>query len=128
MKLSEIKGNDDQLDEILPVIGAVGAGLARGAAAAGGMLARGAAKVGSMAAQGIAKGATKAAGALGNLAAKGAGNLAAKAGAGNVADPAQLAQQKAEVDGQKKELQQAIQLKQKEILDLQKQMAELSKV
>ena len=61
---------EEQLDEILPAVAAVGAGLARGAMAAGGALARGAGAV----ARGVGSAATSLARGAGNMA-RGAGGV-----------------------------------------------------
>ena len=65
-----IKDDYQQVDELAPVVAALGGAIARGAAAAGGALARGAATAGSK----IAQGATN----LGGKVAQGASNLGSK--------------------------------------------------
>jgi len=70
---------EEQLDEILPAVAAVGAGLARGAMAVGGLAARGAMAAGGALARGagaVARGVGSAATSL----ARGAGNMARGAG------------------------------------------------
>jgi len=77
------EGNDEELDEILPLIGAVGGVLARGAAAGAGALGRGAAAAGRGIAQGakavgrgVVKGAGKVANAVGDIAGQAAAGVA----------------------------------------------------
>lgn len=77
------EGNDEELDEILPLIGAVGGALARGAAAGVGALGRGAAAAGRGLAQGalavgrgVVKGAGKVANAVGDIAGQAAAGVA----------------------------------------------------
>ena len=100
MKLSE-RGTDHQLDELLPAIG--GAAKAVGGAIGGAV--KGAAAIG------------KAMGGIGS------------AMAGVAQDPqvqAKLAaQQMADIQAKKKEIQDTIKAKQKEIADLQKQLSQL---
>jgi hypothetical protein len=75
------EGEDEELDEILPLIGAVGGALARGAAAGVGALGRGAAVVGRGLVQGakaVGRGVVKGAG----LAANAVGDVAGQAAAG----------------------------------------------
>jgi hypothetical protein len=103
MKLSDLKENDQQLDELLPALGAVAGGVARGAAALGGAA--------------LARGTTPAAGSAVNQAASGL--------AGGGMDPAQAAQAVKDRQEQKKVIQQQIQAKQKELDDLRKQLATL---
>ena len=54
MRLTDLKENDEQLDEFLPAIGAAVGGIARGAAAVGGAALKGAQAVGGAVAKGIA--------------------------------------------------------------------------
>ena len=103
MKLSDLKENDQQLDELLPALGAVAGGVARGAAALGGAA--------------LARGTTPAAGSAVNQAASGL--------AGGGMDPAQAGQAVKDRQEQKKVIQQQIQAKQKELDDLRKQLATL---
>jgi hypothetical protein len=73
-----IKDDYQQVDELAPVVAALGGAIARGAAAAGGALARGAATAGSKIAQGAST--------AGSKIAQGASNLGSKfvQGANNV--------------------------------------------
>jgi hypothetical protein len=87
MKINEIICERQQVNEFLPLIGAIGTGLARGAAALGGAAARGLGALGSAAldaggaaAKTIGTAAVDAGGAI----AKGAGNVATRAGTGIV--------------------------------------------
>lgn len=116
MKLSDLKENDEQLDEILPAIGAAVGGIARGAAAVGGAALRG----GAALAKGVGSAVTQGAKAIGQAAGQAASGLA-----GGGMDPAQAAMAKKEHDAQKKEIQDAIKQKQQELTDLQKQLAQL---
>ena len=95
MKLSDLKENDRQIDELLPALGAVGSAAA-GAAKAVGSAIGGAAKT---AATGLA--------AQGQM------------------DPAQAAMAAKDRNEQKKQIQDAIKQKQQEIADLQKQLTQL---
>lgn len=123
MRLSDLKENDKKLDEILPVIGAVAGGVARGAAALGGAALRG----GAALARGVGSAVAKGAQAVGNTVAKGAqaAGQAATGLAGGGMDPAQAAAEKKERDDQKKQVQDAIKAKQQELADLQKQLTQL---
>ena len=58
MKLSEIS-EDQQLDELLPALGAIGGAVAKGAAAASGKIAQGAQQLGTKAVQGAQQLGTK---------------------------------------------------------------------
>ncbi len=128
MRLKDLKENDQQLDEILPVLGAVAAGVGRVAAGAGQAAVRGAQAAGGAVVRGVSR--------LGQAVGKGlqtaaqkttqAAGQAAQAGlAGGQMDPAQAAQAKKDHDEQKKQIQDAIKEKQAEISDLQKQLAQL---
>jgi hypothetical protein len=101
MKLSDLKENDAQLDEILPALGAVGSaigGAARGAASAIGGAVKGAAGQVGQAMSGLA---------------------------GGGMDPTQAAQASKDQQEQKKQIQDAIKQKQAELADLQKQLAQI---
>lgn len=105
MKLSDLKENDQQLDELLPAIGQAVGGIARGAAAVGGKIAQGVKAVGSavgQAAQGFQAGL-----------------------AGGGMDPAQAAQAKKDRDEQKKQIQDQITQTEQQLSDLRKQLAQL---
>lgn len=95
MKLTDLKENDRQLDELLPALGAVGSAIG-GAAKAVGSAIGGAVKT---AATGLA--------APGQM------------------DPAQAAQAVKDRQEQKKQIQDAIKAKQQELADLQKQLTQL---
>lgn len=116
MRLSDLKENDEQLDEILPAI-AAGAGLAaRTALGVGGAALRGAGSA-------IAKGAQ----AVGSAVKSGAQAVgqAASGLAGGQTDPAQAAAVAKERTEQKKQIQDAIKQKQQELADLQKELTAL---
>ena len=85
MRLQEITSTTEQqqLDEILPVLGAVAGGVARGAAALGGAALRGGAALAKGVGGAVSQGA------------KAVGNVASQAGAmaGGQADPAAQAQE-----------------------------------
>jgi hypothetical protein len=115
MKLSDLKENDKQLDEILPAIGAAVGGIARGAATVGSAAVKGAQAVGGA----VAKGAQ----AVGNAAVKGAQAVSGLAG-GNM-DPAQAAAAAKERIDQKKQVQDQIKQTEQQLNDLRKQLAEL---
>ena len=129
MRLKDLKEHDEQLDEILPVIGAVAAGAARvGAGAAravgSGVKAAGSA-LGRAAAAGVQKGGQMVAN-LGKKMATTAGGQAAASGlAGGGMDPAQAAAEKKQHDEDKRAIQAAIKEKQAEIAELQKQLASI---
>ncbi len=124
MRLSDLKENDKQLDEILPVIGAVGGAVARAAVPA---IARGAAALGSAALRGGAALARGAGSAISQGAkAIGQGVTQAASGlAGGGMDPAQAAMAAKERNDQKKQIQDAIKQKQQELADLQKELTAL---
>jgi hypothetical protein len=149
MRLNEIASNDKQLDEILPILpalGAVAGGVARGAAMAGGAalravpaIARGVGSAVSQGAKAVSNVASQGAKAVGNVVSKGA-NVAGQIGrAANVAgqigraanlggleggatDPAAQAQQVAVA---KKEVQDQIKQKQAELQALQQQLTQI---
>jgi cell shape-determining protein MreC len=104
MKLSELKENDSQLDEILPAVGAAVGGIARGAAAIGSTAAKGVQTVGSA----VAKGAQAVSGL-----------------AGGQMDPAQAATAAKERMDQKKQVQDQIKQTEQQLTALRKQLAEL---
>ena len=114
MKLQDLREHDQQLDEILPAIGAAVGGAVRGA----GTLAKG---VGSAVSQGAK--------AVGNVVSKGA-NVAGQIGRaanlggleGGATDPAAQAQQ---VASAKKEVQDQIKQKQAELQALQQQLTQI---
>jgi len=112
MRLSDLKEHDEQLDEILPVIGAAVGGIARGAAAVGSAALKG----GAALARGVGSAVSQGAQAVGNV---------ASGLAGGQMDPAQAAQAKKDHDDQKKQVQDAIKQKQQELSDLQKQLAQI---
>lgn len=125
MRLSDLKENDKQLDEILPAL-AAGAGMAaRGAVAGAGAALRG----GAALAKGVGNAVSQGVKAIGNVASKGVnvvGQAAQASGmAGGGMDPAQAAAAKKERDDQKKQVQDAIKAKQQELADLQKQLTQL---
>ena len=101
MKLSDLKENDRQLDELLPALGAVGGAIGGAAKAVGGALSKGASAVGTVA-KNVASGL-----------------------AGGQMDPAQAAMAAKERNDQKKQIQDAIKQKQQELADLQKQLTQL---
>jgi len=112
VRLSDLKENDEQLDEILPAI-AAGAGLAaRTALGAGSAIAKGAQAVGSAVKSGAQ--------AVGQAAGQAASGLA-----GGQTDPAQAAAVAKERTEQKKQIQDAIKQKQQELADLQKELTAL---
>lgn len=125
MRLTDLKENDKQLDEILPAL-AAGAGIAaRGAAALGGAALRG----GTALAKGVGSAVSQGAKAVGNIASQGVkavGQAAQASGlAGGGMDPAQAAAAAKERQDQKKQVQDAIKAKQQELADLQKQLTQL---
>jgi hypothetical protein len=105
MKLSDLKEHDDQLDEVLPAVGAAVGGMARGAAV-----------VGSTAAKAIGGAVKSVAGQVGQ---------AVSGLAGGGMDPAQAAQAAKDRQSQKQELQKQIQMTQQQLTDLRKKLAEL---
>ena len=119
MKLDEITSEQEQqkLDEILPVLGAVAGGAARLAATGIGAAARGAMAVG--------RGVGSALGRAGTTIAKTApaqavGQVSGLSGGGE--DPAAQAQQ---IAAAKKEVQDQIKAKQQELQQLQQQLAQI---
>ena len=139
MRLNEIASNDKQLDEILPILpalGAVAGGVARGAAMAGGAalravpaIARGVGSAVSQGAKAVSNVASQGAKAVGNVVSKGA-NVAGQIGRaanlggleGGATDPAAQAQQVAVA---KKEVQDQIKQKQAELQALQQQLTQI---
>ena len=138
MRLSEITSakEQQQLDEILPALGAVAGGVVRGAAALGNAAVRGGAAlakgVGSAVSQGakaVSNVASQGAKAVGNVVSKGA-NVAGQIGRaanlggleGGATDPAAQAQQ---VAAAKKEVQDQIKQKQAELQALQQQLTQI---
>lgn len=119
MKLSDLKENDRQLDEILPALAAAGGALARGAAAVGGAALRG----GAALAKGVGSAVGKGIGAVGQVAQTAGQSVGGLASGGM--DPMQAAMAKKERDDQKKEIQDQIKTKQAELQDLQKKLAQL---
>ena len=124
MRLSDLKENDKQLDEILPVVGAVAGGIARGAAALGGAALRGGAALAKGAGSAIRAGTQQ----IGKIAAQsgavqGAGELMGLTGGGM--DPAQAAQAAKEQQEQKKQVQDQIKQTEQQLADLRKQLAGL---
>jgi hypothetical protein len=120
MKLSDLKENDHQLDEVLPVVGALAGGAARVAATGVGAAARGAMAVG--------RGVGSALGRAGTAVAKTApvqamGQVSGLAG--GEMDPAQAAQAAKDRQEQKKQIQDQIKQTEQQLTDLRKQMAEL---
>jgi hypothetical protein len=122
MRLQDLKENDRQLDEILPVIGAIGAGVARVGAGAAQAVGRGVMAGGQAVGRAVASGVQKGVQAVGAGIRQG-GQAAGLAGGGM--DPAQAAQAKKDHDEQKKQVQDAIKQKQAEISDLQKHLSSL---
>lgn len=114
MRLGEITSAKErqQLDEVLPVLGAVAGGIARGATAVGNAALKGAKAVG---------------GAIGGAVVKSqpAVGQAASGLAGGGMDPAQAATAAKERQDQKKQIQDQIKQTQTQLSDLQKQLAEL---
>lgn len=102
---------EQQVDEILPVLGAVASGVGRAALAGGQMLARGAQAAGSAALKGA-----QAAGSAISKGAQAAGQAA------NMIDPAVVAQQELAL---KKQTQDEIKQKQDELLLLKQQLAKM---
>ena len=121
MRLKDLREHDQQLDEILPAIGAAVGGAVRGA----GTLAKG---VGSAVTKGvnvIGQG-VKAVGNLASQGAKAVGQAAQASGlAGGGMDPAQAAAAAKDRQDQKKQVQDAIKAKQQELADLQKQLVQI---
>ena len=116
MKLSEIS-EDQQLDELLPALGAIGGAVAKGAAAAGGKIAQGAQQLGTKIAQGAQKVGTQAAPAPG-------GAVPAQPAAPDPKAIALAAQQSKE---QKDNVAQQLKDIDQQVQDLTKQKAELQK-
>ena len=113
MKLDEITSEQEQqkLDEILPVLGAVAGGVARGAMA-----------LGKSAVQGVGTAAKTVGGAV-TQGVKALGQPAQAGGmAGGEEDPAAQAQQ---IAAAKKEVQDQIKAKQQELQQLQQQLAQI---
>jgi hypothetical protein len=112
MRLSELNESDKQLDELLPALGAVAGGIARGAATLGGAALRGGAALAKGVGSAVSQGAKAAGQATSGL-------------AGGGMDPAQAAAAAKERQDMKKEVQDQIKAKQQELQDLQKKLAEL---
>jgi hypothetical protein len=128
MRLKDLKEHDEQLDEILPAIGAIAGGAAR---VAGGAMSRGLTKAGGALARGVSsaggalvRGVKSAATTVGQKVA-GAAGQAASGLAGGGMDPAQAAAEKKQHDDDKRSIQAAIKEKQAEIAELQKQLASI---
>ena len=120
MRLNEITSakEQQQLDEILPVLGAVAGGVARGAAALGGAALKG----GAALAKGVGSVAKTVGGAV-SQGAKAIGQAATSAvGMGGAEDPAAQAQQ---VIAAKNEVQDQIKQKQQELQALQQQLTQI---
>lgn len=128
MRLSDLKENDKQLDEILPAIGAVAGGIARGAASLGGAVSRGGAALAKGAGSAVRAGTQQ----IGKIAAQGS-NLAGQVGRaanlggleGGGMDPAQAAAAAKEQQEQKKQVQDQIKQTETQLADLRKQLASL---
>jgi hypothetical protein len=121
MKLNEFS-QDEKLDEILPVIGAVAGGLARGAAAVGGAALRGGAGLAKGAGQALAKGAQAVGGAV-----KAGAQAAGQATASAAPDPKALAMAAMQAKERKDNITQQMKDIDTTITDLQKQKSELQK-
>ena len=106
---------DQQVDEILPALGAVAGGLGRAALAGGSMLARGLSAAGSAAARGAS--------AIGSAVGQGVKSAAGQAAGQAFADPALVAKQ---TQAMKTELQAEVKAKQDELLLLKQQLAKLT--
>ena len=120
MRLSDLKENDEQLDEILPAI-AAGAGLAaRTALGVGGAALRGAGSAIAKGAQAVGSAVKSGTQAVGQAAGQAASGLA-----GGQTDPAQAAAVAKERTEQKKQIQDTIKQKQQELADLQKELTAL---
>ena len=131
MRLSDLKENDKQLDEILPALAAIPAiagGVARGAAMVGGAALRAVPAL----ARGVGSAVSQGAKAVGNVVSKGA-NVAGQIGKaanlggleGGQMDPAQAAQAAKEQQEQKKQVQDQIKQTELQLVDLRKQLAGL---
>jgi hypothetical protein len=102
MRLIDLSESDKQLDEVLPVIGALGGAALRGV---GGAVAQGAKTVGQ---------------AVGSAVGQAASGLA-----GGGMDPAQAAQAAKDQQEEKKQIQDQIRQTEQMLVDLRKRMAEL---
>jgi hypothetical protein len=98
MRLQDLTEHDQQLDELLPAVGAIGGALAKGAQAVGSAVKTGVQAVGQAAQAGLAGGAM---------------------------DPAQAAVAAKDRQDQKKQIQDQIKQTQAQLADLQKQLAGL---
>jgi hypothetical protein len=110
MRLIDLSESDKQLDEVLPVIGALGGAALRGV---GGAVAQGAKTVGQAAGSAIGQ-------AAGSAVGKAASGLA-----GGGMDPAQSAQAAKDQQEEKKQIQDQIRQTEQMLVDLRKRMAEL---
>jgi hypothetical protein len=102
MKFSEV--NDRRIDELVPALGAVAGGIAKGAQAVGSAMKPGVQAVGSAMKPGI---------------------QAASGLAGGQMDPVQAAQAMKQRQEQKQQIQDQIKLAEKQLSDLRKKLAEL---
>ena len=112
MKLSDLKEDDRQLDELLPAIGAIAGGAAKTVGAVGSAALKG----GAALAKGVGSAMVQGAKSVGQtISGQPIGGL----------DPAQAAMAAKEQQEKKKEIQDAIKQKQQELTDLQKELAQL---